>query len=130
MKCLTEKNLEISPAFVLLLCLFFYADPWGLFGPFLLAAFCHELGHVVACWAVGAPVQQLRIGFGGAVLQTPPMSYPAECLCTLAGPLVNLILCLALLRLWPAFAPTFCWRSTTCCRLHRSMVGGRCGACC
>lgn len=104
MKCLTEKNLEISPAFVLLLCLFFYADPWGLFGPFLLAAFCHELGHVVACWAVGAPVQQLRIGFGGAVLQTPPMSYPAECLCTLAGPLVNLILCLALLRLWPAFA--------------------------
>ena len=104
MKCLTEKNLEISPAFVLLLCLFFYADPWGLFGPFLLAAFCHELGHVVACWAVGAPVQQLRIGFGGAVLQTPPMSYPAECLCALAGPLVNLILCLALLRLWPAFA--------------------------
>ena len=67
MKCLTAKNLEISPAFVLLLCLFFYADPWGLFGPFLLAAFCHELGHVVACWAVGAPVQQLRIGFGGAL---------------------------------------------------------------
>lgn len=104
MKCLTGNNLEISPAFVLLLCIFFYADPWGLFGPFLLAAFCHELGHVVACRAVGAPVQRLRIGFGGAVLQTPPMSYRSECLCALAGPLVNLILCLALLRRWPAFA--------------------------
>ena len=104
MKCLTGKNLEISPAFVLLLCFFFYADPWGLFGPFLLAALCHEMGHVVACWAAGAPVQRLQIGFGGAVLQTPPMSYTAECLCALAGPLVNLILCLALLRHWPAFA--------------------------
>lgn len=104
MKCLTGNNLEISPAFVLLLCIFFYADPWGVFGPFLLAAFCHELGHVVACWAVGAPVQRLRIGFGGAVLQAPPMSYRSECLCALAGPLVNLILCLALLRRWPVFA--------------------------
>ena len=104
MKYLRKINIEISPLFVLLLCLWFYADPWGLFWPFLLAAILHELGHCAACSLAGAPVTSARFGGSGAVLRTAPMSYRAECLCALAGPAVNLLLCTLLLRIWPAVA--------------------------
>lgn len=97
-------RIEIAPGFVGLICFLYYADPWGLFWPFLLSAALHELGHCAACCLCGAPVTGVRIGLAGAVLETGAMSYRTECLCALAGPSVNLLLCVLLLRRWPAMA--------------------------
>ena len=104
MKCSPGIHFEITPYFVLFLCGLLYLDKWGLFPMFLLAAFCHELGHAIACTIAGAPITHVRLGMTGAIIKLPPMSYSAECLCALAGPLTNLILCLALLRFFPIFS--------------------------
>ncbi|MDD3165761.1 MAG: site-2 protease family protein [Oscillospiraceae bacterium] len=99
-----SQKLEISPGFVALLCFFYYVDPFGLFGPFLIAAFYHELAHFAACRLTGGRLIRLRLRLSGAVMQLSPMGTDAELLCALAGPSMNLLLGLGLLHLWPAMA--------------------------
>lgn len=66
----------------------------------LLAALCHELGHLLALWLAGAKVECLRLTAFGAEIRadTRRLSYPREIVCTLAGPAVNLVLALFLAR--------------------------------
>lgn len=71
----------------------------------LTAAACHELCHFLAVQALGGSVLDVRIGSGGTVMQTLPMSRGRELLCALAGPAGSLLL-VCLCRLFPRVA--FC----------------------
>ncbi len=71
----------------------------------LLAAVCHELGHLAALRAVGVKVEAFRLNALGAELRadTRYLSYGREILCTLAGPVVNLFLAVLLSRCFGAY---------------------------
>ncbi len=66
-----------------------------------LSALCHELGHLAGLRLTGAPVKVFRLtAFGAEILaDTRWMPYGREILCTLAGPLVNILLALILSRI-------------------------------
>ena len=51
------------------------------------AAFIHELSHFLALRLSGVEVRSIRIGAGGAMMSTAPMSARQEALCAAAGPL-------------------------------------------
>ena len=65
-----------------------------------LSALCHELGHLAALAAAGAEVERFRLTAFGAEIRadTRYLPYGREILCTLAGPMVNLLLALVLAR--------------------------------
>lgn len=87
-------KLRISPWLPVALCLFYRFDPWGMFFPFLLATTLHELGHILCICLTGARVTALTLNLCGAVMETTPMSYEQEALCSLAGPAVGIVLLL------------------------------------
>lgn len=59
----------------------------------ILAAFCHELGHIIAAKLQRIPLGELKLGIFGASLTSKPLlcSYKNEIILAAAGPLVNLI---------------------------------------
>lgn len=63
---------------------------WVLAGT--IAAGFHELCHCLMVRAMGGRVWEFRIGIGGAVMETSPMSTGRELLCVLAGPLGGILL--------------------------------------
>ena len=105
-----HTEIRISPGFWLLLAWFGMANGWRpllmLFG----AAAIHELGHYAVLKAAGAEIRGLRIGIPGAVMEADRsgLSYGAELAAVLAGPGVNLLCAMLLLRLdqdcWTAAA--------------------------
>ena len=60
----------------------------------MLAAFVHELGHYIALRLCGIPVQGLRIGTGGTIMQVGQMNSVQTVICSLAGPVAGLSLML------------------------------------
>ena len=52
----------------------------------LLAALCHELGHILAVKLTGGRVLAIRLRAGGAMIETAPMSPGRAAFCALAGP--------------------------------------------
>lgn len=68
-----------------------------------VAAAGHELCHILAVRLSGSRVLRLRIGAGGAVIETEPMTRGRELACTLAGPAGSLLLVL-LFRVFPRLA--------------------------
>lgn len=65
---------------------------WVLAG--IIAAGFHELCHCLMVKVMGGRVWEFRIGVGGAVMETSPMSTGRELLCVLAGPLGGILLML------------------------------------
>ena len=68
----------------------------------LLAALCHELGHLSILWLYHVPVEEIVLSPMGAVIAAPEqekLSYGAELLAVLAGPAVNFILALVFARI-------------------------------
>lgn len=99
-----RKYLEVSPAFVALLCAYFYFDPAGTFLPFLCAVTLHEAGHLLALRCMGAQVHKISFQLTGAIIRTQPLRYPQELWAAAAGPAVNLLCTLVFLHKSPAFA--------------------------
>lgn len=66
-----------------------------------LSALCHELGHLAGLRLTGAPVEVFRLTAFGAEIQanTRYLPYGQEILCTLAGPMVNILLALLFARI-------------------------------
>ena len=52
----------------------------------LLAALCHELGHILAVKLTGGRVLAIRLRAGGARIETAPMPSGRAAFCALAGP--------------------------------------------
>lgn len=89
------RQLECSPVFfigaaVLLLCL-----PLQWCMALVIAAGFHEACHLLALRVCGCPVQQIRFDTGGAVIEAASLSTGKALLCTLAGPVGQLLLLLA-----------------------------------
>lgn len=89
------RQLECSPVFfigaaVLLLCL-----PLQWCMALVIAAGFHEACHLLALRVCGCPVQQIRFDTGGAVIEAASLSTGKALLCTLAGPIGQLLLLLA-----------------------------------
>ena len=76
----------------------------------ILAAFFHELGHIIAAKICKIPLQELRLGIFGASLTSNPLlcSYKSEVILALAGPLVNLFSVALLLPVYGIFKNEFC----------------------
>ena len=93
-------KLELGWGFAALIVLALLGGAGPALPPVLLAAACHELGHLSALWLAGARVERLRLNAFGAEIRadTRRLSYPREIACTLAGPAVNLALALLLAR--------------------------------
>lgn len=97
------KKIQVSPGACILLSFLLLTVPlkwllaaWG-------AAMVHELCHLAAIRACGGTVCEIRVGAGGAILETGPMTAGRELLCALAGPFGSLLLSL-LLRRFPELA--------------------------
>lgn len=95
---------EISSGAVLLLGLLFYLNPARIFWPFLLAAACHEAGHLLAAYLLGGRVHRIQIRATGAILSASFPTYGGEFFALLAGPAVNLLLGAGFLRGWFPFS--------------------------
>ena len=99
-------DLFLHPTFLLLMAWTFASEPasWALmvaaiFGCVML----HEFGHALAARALGIPTRSITLYFFGGIarLERMPRAPGAELLITLAGPLVNVAIGLALgMALW------------------------------
>lgn len=58
----------------------------------LLAAFVHELCHIVAVYLFGGKILSLEIGPFGAVIEAHGLNLFGECICALAGPAGSFLL--------------------------------------
>ena len=58
------------------------------------AAVVHEMGHLLALKGMGVPIRGMRIGFGGAKIETGPMTRWEELIAAAAGPGAGLVLVL------------------------------------
>lgn len=96
--------IEISPAFVAILCAYYYFDPACTFWPFVSALLFHEAGHLLLLWLLGARVHKLRLTVSGAVIVTEPLSYGQEIAVAAAGPACNLLLFLLNAKTHPVAA--------------------------
>ena len=93
-------RVEVTGGFLLLLAWLNYCDTQHLLPAALCAAAAHELGHLAAIRGAGGRVSCLRLTAAGAELRLEgTLGYSGELLCTLAGPMVNLVLAIAASRL-------------------------------
>ena len=72
--------------------------------PFLLAALCHELGHLAVLWALEIPIEALELRAGGAVIRACLRDEARELWAFAAGPGVNLLLAAVFWQPWHVFA--------------------------
>lgn len=86
---------SMTPGFVLVIGIFYYLDEGiGCFWWAVLACVSHELGHYGAARLMGGELRWIRLSAVGAEMglsYPKPLSYLAEMMVVLAGPLVNLI---------------------------------------
>lgn len=89
-------KLSVSPGFLLLLVLSALWMEGALWLGLLAACGLHEGGHLLALYLFGGRLRALRLSLGGAQIVTEQggMGYGSELLAVLAGPGVNLLLCL------------------------------------
>lgn len=89
----SDKSVQVSLGFCLLIAWFAAVNGWRLLAVILGAAVAHELGHWAALRLLGAKILGLRVGILGAVLETDcrRLSYGRELAAVLAGPGTNLL---------------------------------------
>ena len=92
------RRLEVSGGFLLLAAALYYLDSSGVVPWALAACGLHEMGHLLAIWALGGRVSLLRLTCVGAELRLSaryPLSAGKQLTAALAGPAVNVLLALA-----------------------------------
>ena len=95
---MNKLKISVSPAmFILLICMS-ATTPINQLSACLIAAFIHEIGHIVAAKLLAIDLSFMKLDVLGARLSTTGKlySYPALVTLCLAGPLIN-FLCFALL---------------------------------
>lgn len=88
--------------FVWALLLFLLPVPWCIGA--LVAAFVHELGHLITLSVLKTSICRVEIHSTGAVIHAGPMSRGVELICTLAGPAASLVLAYAVKQYFPEMA--------------------------
>lgn len=94
-----DGSIHVSGGFLLLSAWFALESGLKPLVLILFAAILHELGHFAVLRLCGAPVRGVRLGALGAVMNSERsrLSYGAELLALLAGPLTNLLCAVALI---------------------------------
>ena len=95
----TKFRISSGAALLLVLALLWGAAP--VVPHVLVAAVCHELGHLVVLWCFHVPVEAVVVTSMWAVICAPDqerLSYPKELLAVLAGAGVNLLLAVIFAR--------------------------------
>lgn len=85
---------EVSNTFVLFLALCLLTVPVRWIFGWLIASAVHEMFHYISLRCFGANVYKIRIGCGGAVMETGTLTPLEETVCSLAGPIGGMILLL------------------------------------
>jgi Zn-dependent protease len=88
-------RIELGPGFVLIWALLFFFDDGGWVFYTAIAIAVHEAGHWAALRLFGKRVECLRFHIAGLTMEPsayPVVSYKAELLITLAGPVAGFIL--------------------------------------
>lgn len=93
------KHAEITPSACILAAFLLLTVPLRWLLAAWTAAFFHELCHIAAVRACGGSVLGIRVGAGGAVLDTSSMTAGREMFCALAGPFGSFLLLLLLWRI-------------------------------
>lgn len=93
-------SFQVTAGFFLTLLISLTGSAGGVLPAVLLAAVCHEVGHLGALWLAGARVERFRLTAFGAEIwaDTRYLAYGRDLVCVLAGPAVNLLLGLVLAR--------------------------------
>ena len=81
-----RRSVDIDGGFWLILGLMVLLFPLRFLVGVLLAAFIHELGHILAVKFSGGHVLAIRLRSFGARIEATPMSPGRAALCALAGP--------------------------------------------
>ena len=97
-------RVDVTPGFVAFLCAYFYFDPAGTFAPFLLGVSLHEAAHLLLLRLAKAQIQQIQLSLSGAIIRTAPLTNRWEILTAAAGPAMNFLLFLLLMRQMPMAA--------------------------
>ncbi|WP_409968663.1 hypothetical protein RFF05_01475 [Bengtsoniella intestinalis] len=103
---LQQRKISVSVGFWILLGWFALANGIGLTVMILLAALCHEVGHLLAiCWQ-GGTLYSISVTVFGAEMEvdTSNLSYGSELTCVLAGVAVNGVCGWAFGQVQPVFA--------------------------
>lgn len=96
-------RLIILPGFYIFLAFGILFIPLRWLIAWLVAAFVHELFHILALQIFGGRVKEIQIGMAGAVINADSLSCLRASFCALAGPLGGFLL-LAFLRTAPRLA--------------------------
>lgn len=103
-QCSLWRSLEITPAFAVFLCVYYYFDPAHTFAPFVTAVTLHEAGHLLLLRILKVRIHKLRLAASGAIIETEPLPYRKEIAVASAGPAVNAALLMLTARQAPMFA--------------------------
>lgn len=90
-----STKIRVSPGMLVTLAMALLVGAGEVLPLVLVAALCHELGHLAVLWLYHVPVEALTITHMGAVIQAPlqnRLSYGQELTATLAGVAVNFVL--------------------------------------
>lgn len=87
-------SLAVSPVLCIFAALMLLVLPLQWVVAAAAAAAFHEFCHYFAVRIMGYQIFMIRIGFGGAVMETEAMTPSGELICALAGPLGALLLLL------------------------------------
>ena len=97
---MASSAMTVSPGFLLLTAFVNFLGGGGAVTAFFSAALAHELGHLIAMWAIGGEVSSVRLSFCGPVIEYwGDLSVRQEMCLLAAGPLGGMlfsILCIHL----------------------------------
>ena len=103
MKRTSHNRIAVTSGLYFFLALLILLVPLRWLLAMAISVAVHELCHMAAICAFCIPIHSVRIGIGGATIQTQGMSLWQELVCSLAGPLGGLLL-LPLARWFPVTA--------------------------
>lgn len=87
-----KTKLLIKPSICIFGTLALLWIPWKWLSAWIFAIAVHELSHYLILRLSGHWVSELRIGIGGAEMETDGLSPTMEILCAVAGPAASLLL--------------------------------------
>lgn len=82
----------VEPWVYILAALLLLTVPLSWICAVIFAAVIHELCHILVIRLCGGSIHKIRVGLGGAVIETGALSNTQELLCALAGPSGSLLL--------------------------------------
>ena len=85
-------QIRIQPGSLIILAISLLLLPINWVLGWVLAAWVHEIGHLICIHYFRIPILSVSVGIQGAKIHSGPIPFPTNFLCTLAGPIGGLML--------------------------------------